>query len=1767
MNLSPKGFFVFCLYLLLQGLSLAAPETLTQVVTYQGKTATMRLTRLDLRGQYFEVLTQNAAGTYDPYSPVAERSYMGTVDEFPGAISAGILKDDGTFWGAVIFDRGGTWHTLGSAVTSTRYDNARPNFAFPSLELTPGQAGTTIYGFDIAADVNSDSFTATGSNISKSFEGVEYTMTVLRALYMSNALLRPHLARVVIRTSAAVDNLKGMTEQATLPLLKAEWLANQTTANRDFVALAGRNMGGVSYGPGIGNTWGYTVQPSELDGNFWVYLRHELAHNMNVGHADGGGPEGETINGRNNNGYARLSTSELEVMLNYRDSVIAQYDNEGTFTGINIPPYACLDSAVIQRPGTTQATLNVMANDHDANGHAITGIASFDAISNKGGTITQTGSGATAQLVYTPRSDHAGLDWFYYKVSDSSGQTAIGLVTIDVNPPDTSFVGWWRLDETSGPDYRDSSPMGTLVTSENVSSGVAGKFGKAANLSTSSSQVPIVRTTLGSASSTITAWIKRPSTLSQAAFAGIVFNRGPVAAGLHFGNANELRYTWNNNFFNWNSGLIPPADQWVLVALVVEPTKATIYMHDGTTLSSAVNTGTHNPDMTSGFIHLGRDTTSSSRRFVGNMDDVRFFRRALTQAELLGLVNGGPAETPTPFDTATGVADTFLTWQPDPQATQHQVYVGTSSSAVSSATSASPEYQGITPLAIWNYSASANTTYYWRIDSINPNGTVPGKVWSFTTGAAITPPNPSSGLLAHWKLDETSGTLAASTTGTFPGTVVGSPVRTVGADGNAISFDGINDGVTTGVPLLSNRTFFTIAGWYRSPLTTGNRVALWGQNDVVEFGISGTNLFVFTPSGGSLSVPLPTPNEWHHVTCVGDGASLKIYINGLLAASGGNYVSTVYGSSTVSGFNIGTATWDSSGNWFTGQIDEVRLYDRALNDIEVYALGGTPVTNLPPVFTADPITRPTSTAGNPYTGTLSGSATDSIGETITYSKTSGPAWLSIAPDGTLSGTPTASDVGLNTFNIRATDGGGLFDDAALNITIVPVATTITLDSPATDTVRIPGLVGLVIETTISDNGTGQAPILTWSQISGPGTVTFGDASSADTTATFSTIGTYVLRLDADDGYNHFTRDLTVIAGASNPTWSPTYSNIGSVSNNTNSSTGNTYTMAGRSGGLDSGGTSDSFQTYAQSFSGDFDLISQVSGTDPANTTTERLGLIARADASSTGAASAYVGFNTTGSTFTASWITRATTNAANSVSNVTTSFTGTRWVRLSRVGNLLTGYYGSDGSTWTQAGTFTMSGTIRVGLCWSPDRTGSTGTGTFTNVALVNPNIAPATNAGSDQIITLPSSAALTGTALDDGLPIPASVSVTWQKLSGPGSVSFTAPTSTTTSADFSTDGTYQLRLIADDGEVKTFDDLSVLVNPIPQHALTVAAAPPQGGSVTGSGVFLQGSSQPITATPASGWHFVNWTGSGIANPALPSTTVTVDAEKAITANFALNNYTLSYSAGPNGSLTGDAAQTIDHGSDGSLVTAVSASGFHFVNWSDNSTENPRTDTNITAILSVTANFAINTYTLSYTAGPNGSLTGSTAQTIDHGSNGIAISAVPASGYHFVNWSDGSIANPRTDSNITANLSVTANFEFTNPDANGNGILDAWETTMFGNSAIGNNPASGDADGDGLSNLMEYALGTDPLLGNTSPITSDFTNLPDGSHLRLTIPKNPAATNLAFQVEVSSDLSTPSWTSVPTTLENESSTELKVRDNFPISSNSKRFIRLRVTSN
>jgi alpha-tubulin suppressor-like RCC1 family protein len=105
-------------------------------------------------------------------------------------------------------------------------------------------------------------------------------------------------------------------------------------------------------------------------------------------------------------------------------------------------------------------------------------------------------------------------------------------------------------------------------------------------------------------------------------------------------------------------------------------------------------------------------------------------------------------------------------------------------------------------------------------------------------------------------------------------------------------------------------------------------------------------------------------------------------------------------------------------------------------------------------------------------------------------------------------------------------------------------------------------------------------------------------------------------------------------------------------------------------------------------------------------------------------------------------------------------------------------------------------------------------------VVTVNPaptsNTAPTVNAGADQTITLPSSATLSGTASDDGLPNPpAALTYTWSHVSGGGTVTFVNGSSLNATASFSTSGTYTLRLKADDGTLFTTDDIVVVVNPV----------------------------------------------------------------------------------------------------------------------------------------------------------------------------------------------------------------------------------------------------------------------------------------------------------------------------------------------------------------
>ena len=95
---------------------------------------------------------------------------------------------------------------------------------------------------------------------------------------------------------------------------------------------------------------------------------------------------------------------------------------------------------------------------------------------------------------------------------------------------------------------------------------------------------------------------------------------------------------------------------------------------------------------------------------------------------------------------------------------------------------------------------------------------------------------------------------------------------------------------------------------------------------------------------------------------------------------------------------------------------------------------GTPPPNQAPSFSSDPVVEANATEGAAYSASIADDASDPEGDTMTFSKVSGPAWLSVASDGSLSGTPGAGDTGLNSFTVQVDATGGS-DTAVLEITV------------------------------------------------------------------------------------------------------------------------------------------------------------------------------------------------------------------------------------------------------------------------------------------------------------------------------------------------------------------------------------------------------------------------------------------------------------------------------------------------------------------------------------------------------------------------------------------------------------------------------------------------------------------------------------------------------------------------------------------------------------
>ncbi len=205
----------------------------------------------------------------------------------------------------------------------------------------------------------------------------------------------------------------------------------------------------------------------------------------------------------------------------------------------------------------------------------------------------------------------------------------------------------------------------------------------------------------------------------------------------------------------------------------------------------------------------------------------------------------------------------------------------------------------------------------------------------------------------------------------------------------------------------------------------------------------------------------------------------------------------------------------------------------------------------------------------------------------------------------------------------------------------------------------------------------------------------------------------------------------------------------------------------------------------------------------------------------------------------------------------------------------------------------------------------------------------------------------------------------------------------------------------------------------IPTYTITAVSADETRGTVTGGGTYYEGETVTLTATANDGYVFGSWTDGNTDNPR----NVTVTENTTYTATFkAWRTITVISADETQGTVSGGGTYLEDAEIE---ISATPAEHYHFVQWNDGNTDNPRTIT-VSVNETYTASFAIDRFTITVETADAEMGTVSESGTYDYGTE-IQISATPAEGYGFVAWNDGNTDNPRTIT-VTEDITYTATF-------------------------------------------------------------------------------------------------------------------------------------------
>jgi hypothetical protein len=317
----------------------------------------------------------------------------------------------------------------------------------------------------------------------------------------------------------------------------------------------------------------------------------------------------------------------------------------------------------------------------------------------------------------------------------------------------------------------------------------------------------------------------------------------------------------------------------------------------------------------------------------GALDEVRLYDRILT-AEEIAESSGLPPVAPTGFAAAAGSGGIALSWSASAIAAEYHV---------KRSTTAGTGHTTITTVTGTTFTDTAveeGTTYYYVVTAANASG---------ESGNSAEIATRTDALVLHLKLDETSGSTAADSSGfDRTATLVNGPAFTTGRLGNALAFTGASSqhaALPTGV--VSTLSDFTVSAWVNpSTLDTWSRVFDFGSG-------TETNMFLTTRSwnnnrprfgikiGGSAEQIIDAADAlatgtWTHVAITLSGSTGTLYLNGVASGSNNAITFDPAGMGGTTQNYLGRSQWPDP--YFNGTLDDFRIYSRALSPAEVEVL-------------------------------------------------------------------------------------------------------------------------------------------------------------------------------------------------------------------------------------------------------------------------------------------------------------------------------------------------------------------------------------------------------------------------------------------------------------------------------------------------------------------------------------------------------------------------------------------------------------------------------------------------------------------------------------------------------------------------------------------------------------------------------------------------------------------------------------------------------------